>query len=145
MKKVLIISITVLLIIIGVMGFQKYNEKKNKADEIAKLQYNIDHIDEYMESDEYKNDHPDMSSYLKVSNLQSTFSTGLYNMSGQITNTSTEYVDSIGELAIFDKVKNLITIKHLDLTLQPNESVYFDETVGTDIAGYYVKLQNFDN
>jgi hypothetical protein len=53
-------------------------------------------------------------------------------------------IDSIGELAIFDENKNLITIKHLDLSLQPNESVYFDEIVGTDIAGHYEKLQNFD-
>jgi hypothetical protein len=86
-----------------------------------------------------------MSSELQVSDVKPTHSSGLYNITGKITNTSSEYIDSIGDIAIFDQSGNLIRIKALEVKLEPSQSMYFDEIVDTKQIAYGVELQNFEN
>jgi cell division protein FtsL len=146
MKKYIVLGITVVLLLVGVMGFDDIKRQM----EISKIEKEIERlenmtVEEYTASDEYKQEHPDMSSYLKVSELRSTHSAGLYKMTGKMTNTSNVNIDSIGEMVIFDKQGNMIEIKYMDIKLKPNQSMYFDEIVGTELAGDSIILQNFEN
>jgi hypothetical protein len=145
MKKSLV-GIIILSVMVSIMGFNYIKDKNaiTAAEEEVERLSNMT-VEEYMDSEEYKQEHQDMTSYLKISNLKATRSTGLNNITGQITNTSNVTIDSIGDIAIFDQKGNLIRIKALEVNLQPNESMYFDEIVDTKIVGYGVKLQGFEN
>jgi hypothetical protein len=93
----------------------------------------------------YQDGSQDVSSYLELSNVRPTHLNGLYNITGTITNTSSDTIDSIGDLVINDSNGNLIRIKALEVKLEPNQSMVFDEIVDTDQMGYSVELQNFEN
>jgi hypothetical protein len=93
----------------------------------------------------YQDNSQDMSSYLELSNVRPTHLNGLYNITGTITNTSSDRIDSIGDLVINDSNGNLTRIKALEVKLEPNQSMVFDEIVDTDQMGYSVELQNFEN
>jgi hypothetical protein len=145
MKKS-VVGIIILSVMVLIMGFNYIKDKNTiiaAEEEVERLE-NMS-VEDYMESDEYKNEHQDVNQYLKVSNVKPTRSTGLYNITGQITNTSNVTISSTGELLIFDKQGNFIRSKFLEVSLQPNESMYFDEIVDTKIVGYGVKLQGFEN
>jgi hypothetical protein len=94
---------------------------------------------------QYQDDSQDVSSSLELSNVRPTHLNGLYNITGTITNTSSDTIDSIGDLVINDSNGNLIRIKALEVKLEPNQSMVFDEIVDTDQMGYSVELQNFEN
>jgi hypothetical protein len=62
-----------------------------------------------------------------------------YGIMGKITNTSDESIDSIGDIAIFDKDGKLIRLKALEVQLEPNGSMYFDEIVDQHQEGVNVE------
>jgi hypothetical protein len=132
-----LIGVLCFIFFINIVGF--INDKySNTSDE----GYTLTNTTNFSQ---YQDDSPDVSSSLELSNVRPTHLNGLYNITGTITNTSSDTIDSIGDLVINDSNGNLIRIKALEVKLEPNQSMVFDEIVDTDQMGYSVELQNFEN
>ncbi|GEM_PF-5476989 len=130
-KKSLIITVSMILGIIiiyfGIGKYQEYARKKELQDRIDYLQSEIDKIDagDYSsyESESY-------TKYLSLSNL-SAKSDGTYvNAYGSITNTSSQHIDEIGQIAFFDEVGAIIRVKNIMVKLDAGETMYFEELIG---------------
>jgi hypothetical protein len=132
-----LIGVLCFIFFINIVGF--INDKYSNTSDEGYTLTNTTNVSQY------QNDSQDMSSYLELSNVRPTHLNGLYNITGTITNTSSDRIDSIGDLMINDSNGNLIRIKALEVKLEPNQSMVFDEIVDTDQMGYSVELQNFEN
>jgi hypothetical protein len=132
-----LIGVLCFIFFINIVGF--INDKYSNTSDEGYTLTNTTNISQYQD------DSQDMSSYLELSNVRPTHLNGLYNITGTITNTSSDTIDSIGDFIINDSNGNLIRIKALEVKLEPNQSMVFDEIVDTDQMGYSVELQNFEN
>jgi hypothetical protein len=132
-----LIGVLCFIFFINIVGF--INDKYSNTSDEGYTLTNTTNVSQYQDNSQ------DVSSYLELSNVRPTHLNGLYNITGTITNTSSDTIDSIGDLVINDSNGNLIRIKALEVKLEPNQSMVFDEIVDTDQMGYSVELQNFDN
>jgi hypothetical protein len=132
-----LIGILCFIFFINIVGF--INDKYSNTSDEGYTLTNTTNISQYQD------DSQDVSSSLELSNVRPTHLNGLYNITGTITNTSSDTIDSIGDLVINDSNGNLIRIKALEVKLEPSQSMVFDEIVDTEQMGYSVELQNFDN
>lgn len=72
----------------------------------------------------------DLSSYLVTSDMKVQNSSGLYYVTGRITNTYNEKIEKIGDIVFFDASGSVIRVKKIRVKLAAGETMYFEELVG---------------
>lgn len=136
------VIIGIIVVYFGYGEYEEYAKKKELENELNFLQGEIDKIDrgetsEYAESlREVKVN--DALSRLSLSNF-SARSDGTYVKAfGSITNSSSQPIDEIIDIAFFDENDGIIRVKKMIIKLNAGENMYFEELIGLTRDGTVV-------
>lgn len=130
--------IAVLVISLSIYGYGKYEEYryvKELEEEIASIEFELDKLDsgDYssLETESYANS-------LSLSNFSADSDDTYVNAYGSITNTSTEHISKIGQIAFFNSDGSINKVKNIQVELSSGESLHFEELIGLTREGTIV-------
>lgn len=132
-KNLIIAIIAVIILVpVSIIGYEKYEEYayiKELEEEIASIELALDTGDySSVETESYANS-------LTLSNF-SADSDGTYvNGYGTITNTSTQHISKVGQIAFFNSDGSINKVKNIQVELAAGEVLHFEELIGLTSEG----------
>ncbi|MDJ0331719.1 hypothetical protein [Planococcus sp. S3-L1] len=139
MKKYTVWIVTIILLalivpvsIVGNEKYQEYKLVKELEEEIASIELALDTGDySSIETESYANS-------LTLSNFSANSDGTYVNGFGTITNTSTEYISKIGQIAFFNSDGSINKVNNIQVELAAGEVLHFEELIGLTREGTIV-------
>ena len=127
--------IAALVIPLSFYGYGKYEEYayiKELEDEIASIELALDKGDySSVETESYANS-------LTLSNFSANSDGTYVNGYGTITNTSSQHISKIGQVAFFNSDGSINKVKNIQVELSAGDSLHFEELIGLTSEGTVV-------